>query len=282
MTVGHLFKGAPVKMLTEGKTKTGGRNNDGRITTRHIGGGHKQSYRLIDFRRRKHDVAATVERLEYDPNRTAFIALIKYEDGTLSYILAPQRLAVGDSVVSGAEGRREARQRHAAGLDADRHHRAQRRAEARPRRPDRALGRRLRAARRPRRRLGGAEADRRARRAACRAECMASVGAVSNPDHSNEVTGKAGRTRWKGTRPTVRSIAMNPIDHPNGGRTKGGKHWATPWGKPTKGFKTRKNKATDKFIVRSRAKAEVRPRAPRRLRQCHAQFGKARSSTATF
>ena len=137
-------------MLTEGKPKTGGRNSDGRITTRHIGGGHKQAYRLIDFRRRKHDVAATVERLEYDPNRTAFIALIKYKDGHLSYILAPQRLAGRRSGRLGREGRREARQRHAARGDADRHHRAQRRAEARPRRPDRALGRRLRAARRPR------------------------------------------------------------------------------------------------------------------------------------
>ena len=144
-----LWKGAPVKMLVEGKSKTGGRNNDGRITTRHIGGGHKQSYRLIDFRRRKHDVAAKVERLEYDPNRTAFIALIKYKDGEQSYILAPQRLAVGDQVVAGVEGRREARQCHAAGSHADRHHRPQRRAEARPRRSDCAFRRLFRPARRP-------------------------------------------------------------------------------------------------------------------------------------
>ena len=154
----HLWKGDPVKVLVEGKTKTGGRNHHGRITSRHIGGGHKQAYRMVDFRRRKFDVPATVERLEYDPNRTAFIALIKYEDGQLAYILAPQRLAVGDTVVSGDEGRREAGQRDAAGVDADRLDRAQRRAEAGPRRPDRPLGRILRAARRPRRRLGHSEA----------------------------------------------------------------------------------------------------------------------------
>src|SRR5215467_3683482 len=216
-----LWKGAPVKMLTEGKLKSGGRNNHGRITTRHIGGGHKQAYRRVDFRRVKHDMPAMVERLEYDPNRTAFIALLKYQDATLSYILAPQRLGVGDMVVSGIK------------------------ADVKP-------GNAMQLASMPigtivhNIELKSGETRR------VRADCMATVGAVSNPDHMNESSGKAGRTRWKGTRPTVRSIAMNPIDHPNGGRTKGGKHWTTPWGKPTKGYKTRKNKATDRFIIRVR------------------------------
>ena len=252
----HLWKGAPVKMLTEGKTKSGGRNNYGRITTRHIGGGHKQAYRRVDFRRTKHDMPARVERLEYDPNRTAFIALLKYQDGTLSYILAPQRLGGGRQRGVRHQGRREARQRDAARFAAGRHDRAQHRAQGRRRRQDRALGRV------PTRSSSGRDAgwailrlnSGETRRV--RAECMATVGAVSNPDHLNESIGKAGRTRWKGTRPTVRSIAMNPVDHPNGGRTKGGKHWATPWGKPTKGAKTRKNKATDQFIIRSRSKAK--------------------------
>jgi large subunit ribosomal protein L2 len=251
----HLWKGAPVKMLTEGKRKTGGRNNDGRITTRHIGGGHKQAYRKIDFRRRKHDVAATVERLEYDPNRTAFIALIKYEDGHLAYILAPQRLAVGDSVVSGEKV--DVKPGNAMPLSSMPIGTIVHNVELKPGgggQIARSAGAFVQLVGRDSGwavlKLNSGETRR------VRAECMASVGAVSNPDHTNEVTGKAGRTRWKGTRPTVRSITMNPIDHPNGGRTNGGKHWATPWGKPTKGFKTRKNKQTDKFIVRSRSKSK--------------------------
>jgi large subunit ribosomal protein L2 len=252
---GHLFKGAPVKVLTEGKRKTGGRNSDGRITTRHIGGGHKQSYRLIDFRRRKHDVTATVERLEYDPNRTAFIALIKYKDGHLSYILAPQRLQVGDQVVSGAKvdvkpgnamplaGMPIGTIVHNVELKPGGGGQLARSAGAFVQLVGRDAGWAVL-------KLNSGETRK------VRAECMASIGAVSNPDHSNQVVGKAGRNRWKGNRPTVRSIAMNPIDHPNGGRTKGGKHWATPWGKPTKGFKTRKNKQTDKYIVRSRSKSK--------------------------
>ena len=246
-----LYKGAPVKMLTEGKTKTGGRNNYGRITTRHIGGGHKQSYRLIDFRRRKYDMPATVECLEYDPNRTAFIALIKYTDGYQSYILAPQRLAVGDQVVSGVKADVKpgnAMQLASMPIGTIVHNiemkpggggKIARSAGAYAQLVGRDSGWAIV-------RLNSGETRR------VRAECMASVGAVSNPDHTNEVTAKAGRTRWKGTRPTVRSVMMNPVDHPNGGRTKGGKHWATPWGKPTKGYKTRKNKTTDRFIVRSR------------------------------
>jgi large subunit ribosomal protein L2 len=250
---GHLWKGGPVKMLTVGKLKSGGRNNDGRITTRHIGGGHKQTYRLIDFRRRKHDMPATVERLEYDPNRTAFIALIKYTDGHLSYILAPQRLQAGDTVIAGAKV--DVKPGNAMPLAALPIGTIVHNVEIKPGRGGqlaRSAGAFVQLVGRDSGwavlKLNSGETRR------VRADCMASVGAVSNPDHTNEVTAKAGRTRWKGTRPTVRSIAMNPIDHPNGGRTKGGKHWATPWGKPTKGFKTRKNKSTDKYIVRSRSK----------------------------
>jgi large subunit ribosomal protein L2 len=251
----HLWKGSPIKMLVEGKTKTGGRNSDGRITTRHIGGGHKQLYRRVDFRRRKFDMPAVVERLEYDPNRTAFIALIKYEDGTLSYILAPQRLAVGDSVVAGAKV--DVKPGNAMPLAAMPLGTIIHNVELKPGRGGqmaRSAGSFVQLVGRDAGwavlKLNSGETRK------VRADCMASVGAVSNPDHMNQVTGKAGRTRWKGTRPTVRSITMNPIDHPNGGRTNGGKHWATPWGKPTKGYKTRKNKATDKFIVRSRHKSK--------------------------
>ena len=247
----NLWKGAPIKLLTEGKTKSGGRNNYGRITMRHVGGGHKQTYRRVDFKRGKHDTPARIERLEYDPNRTAFIALLKYQDGTVSYILAPQRLAVGDTVVSGTKADVKPGNAmqlasmpigtivHNIELKAGGGGKIARSAGAYAQLVGRDAGWAII-------RLNSGETRR------VRAECMATVGAVSNPDHMNEVTAKAGRTRWRGIRPTVRSIAMNPIDHPNGGRTKGGKHWATPWGKPTKGYKTRKNKATDRFIVRKR------------------------------
>lgn len=247
----HLWKGAPIKMLVEGKIKTGGRNVNGRITTRHIGGGHKQSYRKVDFRRRKFDMPATVERLEYDPNRTAFIALVKYQDGEMAYILAPQRLAVGDTVISGLKvdvkpgnamplaGMPIGTIVHNVEIKSGRGGQIARSAGSYVQLVGRDSGWAIL-------RLNSGETRK------VRADCMASIGAVSNPDHANEVTGKAGRTRWKGTRPTVRSTAMNPVDHPNGGRTKGGKHWATPWGKPTKGYKTRSNKSTDKYIIRSR------------------------------
>jgi large subunit ribosomal protein L2 len=246
-----LWKGAPLKALTVGKTKTGGRNNHGRITMRHIGGGHKQSYRMIDFRRTKYDMPATVERLEYDPNRTAFIALLKYKDGEQRYILAPQRLATGDIVVSGMKA--DVKPGNAMQLASMPIGTIVHNIELKPGgggKIARSAGSYAQLVGRDSGwavvRLNSGETRR------VRAECMATVGAVSNPDHMNETGGKAGRTRWKGTRSTVRSTAMNPVDHPNGGRTKGGKHWATPWGKPTKGYKTRKNKATDRFIVRSR------------------------------
>jgi large subunit ribosomal protein L2 len=250
-----LWKGAPVKSLVEGKAKTGGRNSDGRITSRHIGGGHKQAYRRVDFRRRKFDTPATVERLEYDPNRTAFIALIKYEDGIQSYILAPQRLAVGDTVVSGSKV--DVKPGNAMPLSAMPIGTIVHNVEMKPGKGGqiaRSAGSFVQLVGRDSGfavlRLNSGETRK------VSAECMATVGAVSNPDHMNTVVGKAGRTRWTGKRPTVRSIAMNPVDHPNGGRTKGGKHWATPWGKPTKGFKTRKNKTTTKYIVRTRQKAK--------------------------
>jgi large subunit ribosomal protein L2 len=250
-----LWKGKPVKMLVEGLTKTGGRNNDGRITSRHIGGGAKRAYRRIDFRRRKYDAPATVERLEYDPNRTAFIALIKYQDGTQAYILAPQRLGVGDTVVSGSKV--DVKPGNAMPLSSMPIGTIVHNVEMKPGKGGqmaRSAGSFVQLVGRDSGfavlRLNSGETRK------VSAECMATVGAVSNPDHMNTVVGKAGRTRWLGRRPTVRSIAMNPVDHPNGGRTKGGKHWATPWGKPTKGFKTRKNKTTTKYIVRSRQKAK--------------------------
>ena len=246
-----LWKGAPVKSLTEGKTKSGGRNNAGRITTRHIGGGHKQTYRYIDFRRRKFDVAATVERLEYDPNRTASIALLKYEDGDVAYILAPQRLSVGDTVIAGEKV--DVKPGNAMPLASMPVGTIIHNVELKPGRGGQMARSAGSFAQLVGRDSGWAIlklASGETRRV--RQDCMGTIGAVSNPDHSNAVTGKAGRTRWKGTRPTVRGITMNPIDHPNGGRTNGGKHWVTPWGKPTKGAKTRKNKATDKFIIRSR------------------------------
>ena len=249
-----LYKGKPVKALTEGKISNGGRNNTGRITVRFRGGGHKKAYRLVDFKRNKIDVPATVERLEYDPNRTAFIALIKYQDGEQAYILAPQRLAVGDTVVAGnyvdvkpgnvmplgnmpvgtivhniemkiGKGGQIAR---SAGTYAQIVGRDQ----------DYVILR-----------LNSGE------QRLVHGRCRGTIGAVSNPDHMNISIGKAGRTRWLGWRPHNRGVVMNPIDHPHGGgegRTSGGRHPVTPWGKGTKGTKTRRNKKTDGMILRRR------------------------------
>jgi large subunit ribosomal protein L2 len=246
-----LYKGKPVKSLVEGQSRNGGRGNTGRITSRRKGGGHKQSYRLIDFKRVKHDMPATVERLEYDPNRTGFIALIKYQDGTLSYILAPQRLAVGDTVMSGFNV--DVKPGNAMPIGNVPVGTIVHNVETKPGAGGslaRSAGTYAMVAGRD-----GASVIIRMKSGETRmvpAACLASVGAVSNPDHLNEIVGKAGRNRWKGFRPVSRGIARNPVDHPNGGRTNGGKHWATPWGKPTKGKKTRTNKRTTKFIVRSR------------------------------
>src|ERR1700690_564816 len=249
-----LHQGGPVKALTEGKHSKGGRNNTGRIVVRYQGGGHKQRYRLIDFKRRKFNQEAVVERLEYDPNRTSFIALIKYKDGEQAYILAPQRLAVGDSVVSGE--RVDVKPGNAMPLGAMPVGAIVHNIEMKPGKG----GQIARSAGAFAQYLGrdGSYALVRLNSAEVRKiplTCMATVGAVSNPDHMNEVIGKAGRNVWKGKRPHVRGTAMNPIDHPHGGgegRTKGGRHPVTPWGKPTKGAKTRVNKRTTKFIVRTR------------------------------
>jgi large subunit ribosomal protein L2 len=250
----ELWKGRPVKALTEGKRKTGGRNNNGRITTRHHGGGHKQLYRVVDFRRRKFDVEGKVERLEYDPNRTAWIALIKYADGERSYILAPQRLAVGDSVVAGE--RADIKPGNALPIRNIPVGTIIHNVELKPGKGGqiaRSAGTFVQLVGKDQGfallRLASGETRR------VLADCLATIGAVSNPDEQNQVIGKAGRNRWKGWRPTVRGTAMNPIDHPHGGgegRTKGGRHPVTPWGQPTKGYKTRHNKKTDHLIVRRR------------------------------
>jgi large subunit ribosomal protein L2 len=249
-----LYKGKPVKGLTEGLTSSGGRNNYGRVTARFIGGGHKRSYRIIDFKRRKFDMTATVERLEYDPNRTAFIALIKYEDGELSYILAPQRVAPGDKVVAGEAV--DVKPGNAMPLSALPVGTIIHNIELKPGKGGqiaRSAGAYAQLVGRDQGmailRLNSGE------QRIVHGSCFATVGAVSNPDHGNVNDGKAGRSRWRGRRPHNRGVAMNPVDHPHGGgegRTSGGRHPVTPWGKPTKGKKTRSNKSTDKFIVRSR------------------------------
>lgn len=251
-----LHKGAPYAPLLEKKSKTGGRNSEGRITTRHVGGGHKQHYRVIDFRRNKDGIPATVERIEYDPNRTAYIALVCYADGERRYIIAPRGVSAGDQIQSG---------------------------DAAPIKPGNALplrnipigsvvhclelkpGKGAQLAR-----SAGASAQLVARDSSYATlrlrsgetrkvlvECRATLGEVSNSEHSLRSLGKAGAKRWRGVRPTVRGVAMNPVDHPHGGgegRTSGGRHPVSPWGTPTKGYKTRKNKRTTKMIVRRRDK----------------------------
>ena len=249
-----LHKGKPVKALTEGKRKTGGRNNKGHVTSRGIGGGHKQRYRIVDFKRRKWDVEATVERLEYDPNRTAFIALVKYDDGELAYILAPQRLAAGDKVVAGE--RVDTKPGNAMPLGNMPVGTICHNIEMKPGKGGqiaRSAGTYVQLVGRDRGmvivRLNSGE------QRYIPASCMGTVGAVSNPDNGNTTDAKAGRTRWKGKRPLTRGVAKNPVDHPHGGgegRTSGGRHPVTPWGKPTKGARTRKNKSTDRMIIRSR------------------------------
>ncbi|HEV7157648.1 MAG TPA: 50S ribosomal protein L2 [Caulobacteraceae bacterium] len=251
---GDLHKGRPEKSLVEGLTKTGGRGGGGRIAVRFRGGGAKRLYRLIDFKRRKWGVAGKVERLEYDPNRTAFIALIRYADGDLAYILAPQRLAVGDEII--AAERVDVKPGNASPLRALPIGTIVHNIELKPMKGGqlaRSAGTYAQLVGRDagyaQIRLGSGELR------MVPDTCMATVGAVSNPDHMNEVLGKAGRVRHMGRRPHVRGVAMNPIDHPHGGgegRSSGGRHPVTPWGKPTKGRKTRSNKATDKLIIRSR------------------------------
>jgi large subunit ribosomal protein L2 len=249
-----LFKGRPVKALTEGLRKSGGRNNMGHATARGIAGGHKQLYRIVDFKRRTWDVTATVERLEYDPNRSAFIALVKYPDGNQSYIIAPQRLAVGDVVTAGKKV--DVKPGNAMEIGSMPVGTIVHNVELKPGKGGqlaRAAGTFVQVVGRDRGmviiRLNSGE------QRYVRSDCMATVGAVSNPDNSNQNLGKAGRNRWLGHRPLTRGVAKNPVDHPHGGgegRTSGGRHPVTPWGKPTKGAKTRSNKSTDRMIIRSR------------------------------
>src|SRR5499427_5838102 len=249
-----LYKGKPMKGLTEGKSSTGGRNNNGRITVRFRGGGHKRTLRNVDFKRAKLDQSAKVERIEYDPNRSGFIALIKYDDGELSYILAPQRLAEGDTVVAGEHADVKPGNAMPVGnvpIGTIVHN-----VEIKIGKGGqiaRSAGTYAQIVGRDGQyvilRLNSAE------QRLVHGRCMATIGAVSNPDNMNVSIGKAGRKRWMGRMPHNRGVSMNPIDHPHGGgegRTSGGRHPVTPWGFPTKGKKTRRNKSTTKFIIASR------------------------------
>lgn len=250
-----LHKGAPHAPLVEKQSKSGGRNNAGRITTRHVGGGHKQHYRLVDFKRNKDGIPAIVERLEYDPNRSAHIALVKYADGERRYIIAPKGLTAGDPVRSGIDAPIKVGSTlplrnipvgsivHCVELKPGKGAQLVRSAGGSAQLVARE----------------GSYATLRLRSGEMRkvlTECRATLGEVSNSEHSLQVLGKAGASRWRGKRPTVRGVAMNPVDHPHGGgegRTSGGRHPVTPWGVPTKGHKTRKNKRTDKMILRRRS-----------------------------
>lgn len=257
-----LHRGRPVKKLTEGLTKSGGRNNTGRITSRRRGGGHKRLYRVIDFKRRKFDIPATVERIEYDPNRSAFIALLKYEDGEQSYIIAPQRLGVGDMVIAGDKA--DVKPGHAMPMNNMPIGTIIHNVEMKVGKG----GQIARSAGTYAQLIGRDSGYAQLRLSSgeqriVRGECMATVGAVSNPDNQNTTLAKAGRNRWLGKRPSVRGVAMNPVDHPHGGgegRTSGGRHPVTPWGKPTKGKRTRSNKSTGKYIIRSRHERKKRKR----------------------
>lgn len=250
----NLWKGEPHKPLTEGLSKTGGRNNLGRITIWHRGGGHKRLYRLVDFKRNKANVEAVVERIEYDPNRTANIALIKYDDGDYSYIIAPQKLEIGVRIINSDLA--DIKVGNCMSLKAIPVGTAVHNIEMKPGKG----GQLVRSAGAFAQLVGkdAGFAQLKLRSGELRLvplECRATIGIVSNPDHQNVSLGKAGRKRWLGRRPVVRGVAMNPIDHPHGGgegKTSGGRHPVTPWGKPTKGKKTRKNKTTSKYIVKRR------------------------------
>ena len=255
----ELHKGKPVKALTEGLTKSGGRNNMGRVTAFRHGGGHKRSYRIIDFKRRKWNVEATVQQLEYDPNRTAWIALLKYADGELAYIIAPQRLKAGDTVIAGE--RVDVKPGNAMPLKAIPVGTIVHNIELKP-----LKGAQMARSAGTYAQVVGRDAGFAQLRMASgevrmvQDVCMATIGAVSNPDNMNEVWGKAGRTKWLGRKPSVRGVAMNPVDHPHGGgegKTSGGRHPVTPWGKKTRGPKTRKTKPSDRLIIRRRHSKKV-------------------------
>jgi large subunit ribosomal protein L2 len=255
-TFEELTKKSPERPLVGPVKRTGGRNNAGRITTRHIGGGHKKKYRLIDFRRDKLDVPGKVAGIEYDPNRSANIALIHYADGEKNYILAPAGLHVGDSVVSSTKGDTEIKEGNTLPLRLIPLGTFVHNVEMKPGKGGQMA------------RSAGNYAQIVAKEGAyghlrtpsgevklINLSCTATIGQVGNIDHENVNWGKAGRSRWRGVRPTVRGAAMNPVDHPLGGgegRTKGGRHPCSPWGQLAKGLKTRKNKRTDKFIVKKR------------------------------
>ncbi len=252
----ELHKGKPYAPLLDTKSKSGGRNNNGRITVRHIGGGHKQHYRIVDFKRTKDGIPAKVERLEYDPNRSANIALVLYADGERRYILAPKGLSAGDSIQSGIDAPIKVGNTmplrntplgsviHAIELK-----------PGKGAQIARAAGTYAQLVAKD-----GAYVTLRLRSGEMRkieADCRATLGEIGNAEHMLRSLGKAGATRWRGVRPTVRGVAMNPVDHPHGGgegKTSGGRHPVSPWGVPTKGYKTRSNKRTDKFIVRRRTK----------------------------
>ncbi|MBN1379044.1 MAG: 50S ribosomal protein L2 [Gammaproteobacteria bacterium] len=250
----ELYKGGPHEPLLEKKAKNGGRNNVGRITTRHQGGGHKQRYRIIDFKRDKDGIAAKVERIEYDPNRSAHIALLLYADGERRYIIAPKGIQAGDTLYSGVDapiktGNTLPLRNVPVGTEIHC-------VELKPGKGAqlaRSAGSAVQMVARE-----GAHATLRLRSGETRKvfiDCRATIGTVSNPEHNLRSLGKAGATRWRGVRPTVRGVVMNPVDHPHGGgegRTSGGRHPVSPWGTPTKGYKTRANKRTDNMIVRRR------------------------------
>jgi len=252
----HLHKGEPHAALTEKKARTGGRNNMGRITTRHQGGGHKQHYRVIDFKRVKDGIPAKIERIEYDPNRSAHIALLLYADGERRYMIAPKNLRAGDEVVSGQDA--PIKEGNCLPLRNIPVGTVVHAIELRPGKGaqlGRSAGASIQLVARE-----GQYATIRLRSGEMRkvqSDCRATVGEVSNSEHNLTKLGKAGAKRWRGIRPTVRGVAMNPVDHPHGGgegRTSGGRHPCTPWGVPTKGYKTRKNKRTNNLIVRRRNK----------------------------
>ena len=250
----ELHKGAPHAALLEKKSKNGGRNNNGRITTRHRGGGHKQHYRVVDFKRDKEGVPGIVERIEYDPNRSAHLALIKYLDGERRYIIAPKGVSAGDEIMAGAEAPvKPGNCMQLADIPVGSTVHCIEMKPGKGAQIARSAGTSAQLVARE-----GEYATLRLRSGEMRkirSECRAVLGEVSNSEHSLKKLGKAGATRWRGIRPTVRGVAMNPVDHPHGGgegRTSGGRHPVSPWGMPTKGFKTRSNKRTDNMIVRRR------------------------------
>jgi large subunit ribosomal protein L2 len=255
VTHDHLHDGAPWPGLVEKKSKTGGRNNNGRITTRHIGGGHKQHYRVIDFKRDKDGIKGRVERIEYDPNRSAHIALVLYIDGERRYIIAPKGIHAGDEVLSGRDASiKPGNSLPLSNIPVGSVVHCVELTPGKGAQLARSAGAAVQLVARE-----GMHATLRLRSGEMRkvqSRCRATIGEVSNSEHNLEKLGKAGAKRWRGVRPTVRGVAMNPVDHPHGGgegRTSGGRHPVSPWGVPTKGYKTRKNKRTSKFIVRKRS-----------------------------